>query len=94
MFATLDVFVFTLGLTEGWEAVEDGTMFPMAPGTVAGSYDPTGYRLRNLRVMLAEGRSLIRQRNAIEDRAVELLACLQNHRFRRKTEKSASSALW
>ncbi|MFU8777156.1 MAG: GSCFA domain-containing protein, partial [Roseovarius sp.] len=49
MFATLDVLVFTLGLTEGWEAVADGTMYPMAPGTVAGSHDPARYRFRNLR---------------------------------------------
>ncbi|MCX7568335.1 GSCFA domain-containing protein [Sulfitobacter sp. F26169L] len=49
MFETLDMFVFTLGLTEGWESVEDGTMFPMAPGTLAGSYDPAKYRFHNLR---------------------------------------------
>lgn len=49
MFATLDVLVFTLGLTEGWEAVEDGTMYPMAPGTIAGSHDPARYRFHNLR---------------------------------------------
>lgn len=49
MFETLDLFVFTLGLTEGWESVEDGTMFPMAPGTIAGSFDPARYRFRNLR---------------------------------------------
>lgn len=49
MFAGLDVLVFTLGLTEGWEAVDDGTMYPMAPGTVAGSHDPARYLLHNLR---------------------------------------------
>jgi hypothetical protein len=49
MFASLDVLVFTLGLTEGWEAIADGTLYPMAPGTVAGSYDPERYRFRNLR---------------------------------------------
>jgi hypothetical protein len=49
MFQELDLFVFTLGLTEGWESVEDGTMFPMAPGTLAGSYDPEKYRFHNLR---------------------------------------------
>lgn len=48
MFATLDVFVFTLGLTEGWEAVADSTMYPVAPGTVAGTYEPSNYRFRNL----------------------------------------------
>lgn len=49
MFAELDVFVFTLGLTEGWENVEDGTMFAVAPGTVAGTYDPSRHVFRNLR---------------------------------------------
>ncbi len=36
MFETCDVFVFTLGLTEGWQAKKDGAVFPLAPG-VAGS---------------------------------------------------------
>ncbi len=49
MFADLDLFVFTLGLTEGWELREDGTMFAVAPGTVAGSHDPARYAFRNLR---------------------------------------------
>lgn len=35
-----DVFVFTLGLTEGWEHVESGTVYPTAPGTIAGDWDP------------------------------------------------------
>ena len=48
MFAELDLFVFTLGLTEGWELVEDNTMFPIAPGTVAGHYDPARYIFHNL----------------------------------------------
>lgn len=49
MFAELDVFVFTMGLTEGWENAEDGTMFAVAPGTVAGTYDPSRHVFRNLR---------------------------------------------
>lgn len=49
MFAELDIFVFTMGLTEGWELVSDGTMFPVAPGTIAGNYRPADYTLRNLR---------------------------------------------
>ena len=49
MFAELDVFVFTLGLTEGYELVQDGSIFPMAPGTVAGTYDPSKHVFRNLR---------------------------------------------
>ena len=49
MFSRLNVFLFTLGLTEGWENLEDGTMLSVAPGTLAGSYDPDRYALRNLR---------------------------------------------
>lgn len=49
MFSTLDVLVFTLGLTEGWESTVDGTMYPTAPGTVAGQYDAEKFRFRNLR---------------------------------------------
>lgn len=49
MFRELDLFVFTLGLTEGWEAVSDGTIYPVAPGTVAGTYTTRNYRFRNLR---------------------------------------------
>ncbi|OYU33840.1 MAG: hypothetical protein CFE35_17645 [Novosphingobium sp. PASSN1] len=49
MFSTLDLLVFTLGLTEGWESRLDGTMYPTAPGTIAGQYDPSRYALRNLR---------------------------------------------
>lgn len=49
MFLELDVFVFTMGLTEGWESSVDGTMFSVAPGTIAGSYDPAKHVLRNLR---------------------------------------------
>ncbi len=49
MFAELDIFVFTMGLTEGWEHAADGTMFAVAPGTVAGTYDPAVHRFHNLR---------------------------------------------
>lgn len=49
MFAALDVFVFTMGLTEGWESTRDGTMFPVAPGTIAGAYNPDRHVFRNLR---------------------------------------------
>lgn len=49
MFQELDVLVFTLGLTECWERKSDGTVFPTAPGTIAGTYDPALHRLRLLR---------------------------------------------
>jgi GSCFA family protein len=49
LFDDLDVFVFTLGLTEAWTHVEDGTTYPMSPGVIAGKYDPATYRLDNFR---------------------------------------------
>jgi hypothetical protein len=48
MFESVDVLVFTLGLTEVWETADASTVFPTAPGTIAGDYDPDRYRFRNL----------------------------------------------
>jgi hypothetical protein len=33
------IFIFTLGLTEAWAHRRDGTVYPTAPGTIAGAYD-------------------------------------------------------
>jgi hypothetical protein len=48
LFQTTDVFVFTLGLTETWEARKDGAVFPLCPGTAGGRYDDKSYAFRNL----------------------------------------------
>ncbi|MEM5468866.1 GSCFA domain-containing protein [Celeribacter marinus] len=45
--AKADVFVFTLGLTETWMHRDTGTVYPTAPGTIAGSYDPDIYAFHN-----------------------------------------------
>jgi len=42
-----NVFVFTMGLTEGWVSKTDGTVYPTAPGTVAGSFDAEKYEFKN-----------------------------------------------
>lgn len=39
----IDVFVFTLGLNEGWKHV-DGHAYPMCPGTVRGRFDAQRHR--------------------------------------------------
>ncbi|MEM7295398.1 MAG: GSCFA domain-containing protein [Pseudomonadota bacterium] len=44
--AEVDILIFTLGLTEAWEHIPSGTVYPTAPGTIAGTYDPTIHRLR------------------------------------------------
>ena len=48
MFLEMDVFIFTLGLTECWENTRTGLVYPTCPGTIAGSFDPEKYRFRNL----------------------------------------------
>lgn len=47
MFEDLNVFIFTLGLTEGWRSLSDGAVFPLAPGVAAGEMDPTRYEFVN-----------------------------------------------
>ncbi len=51
VFEEMDVFIFTLGLTEAWESAEDGAVFPNAPGSVhGGSYTPDRHRFCNFNV--------------------------------------------
>lgn len=47
MFRQLDVFVYTLGLTECWASRLDGAVYPLAPGVAGGSYDPAKYQFVN-----------------------------------------------
>jgi hypothetical protein len=47
MLQNTDIFVFTLGLTEAWEHRDSGTVYPTAPGTIAGSYDPATHQFKN-----------------------------------------------
>jgi hypothetical protein len=47
MFETLDVFVFTLGLTECWRSKADGAVFPICPGVEGGTFDPGRYEFYN-----------------------------------------------
>jgi len=39
LFESLDLFIFTLGLTEMWVHKESGTVYPTAPGTLVGDFD-------------------------------------------------------
>lgn len=47
LFEGIDVFVFTLGLTEAWVDVRDGSVYPVAPGVAGGTYDPAIHRFVN-----------------------------------------------
>jgi hypothetical protein len=48
-FETLDVMIFTLGLTELWLSRADGAAFPLCPGVAGGTFDPDRHIFRNLR---------------------------------------------
>lgn len=50
MFETLDVFVFTLGLTECWRAKGDGAVFPICPGVMGGEFDAARHEFHNMGV--------------------------------------------
>ena len=38
-FSTMDIFIFTLGLTEAWIHQQDGAVFPLCPGVIAGEFN-------------------------------------------------------
>jgi hypothetical protein len=44
---TARLFVFTFGLTEAWVHKESGTVYPTAPGTIAGDFDPDRFEFKN-----------------------------------------------
>ncbi|MDF1853859.1 GSCFA domain-containing protein [Pseudooceanicola sp.] len=48
IFKRADVFVFTLGLTETWADRHSGTIYPTAPGVIAGQHDPARHHFINL----------------------------------------------
>lgn len=49
-FEAMDVFVFTLGLTESWHDKRDGAVYPLAPGVAGGNYDPAIHGFHNFTV--------------------------------------------
>ena len=64
----MDVFVFTLGLTETWVSRIDGAAYPLCPGVAAGEFDENRYAFVNLGAddVIADMReaiAFIRQRN-------------------------------
>ena len=44
---TMDVFVFTLGLTEAWVDTTDGAVYPLAPGVAGGVWDDDAVQFHN-----------------------------------------------
>ncbi len=49
-FKNMDVFAFTLGLTEAWVSKEDGSVFPLCPGVAGGVFEPEKYAFKNYNV--------------------------------------------
>jgi hypothetical protein len=47
VFAESEILIFTLGLTEAWRSRIDGSVFPVCPGTVAGSFDAGKHEFHN-----------------------------------------------
>lgn len=47
--AMAGIVVFTLGLTETWAHAPSGTIYPTAPGTIAGRFDPEVHTFVNFR---------------------------------------------
>lgn len=50
MFENLDVFIFTLGLTEHWRSAIDGSVFPVCPGVAGGVFSPDRHVFHNASV--------------------------------------------
>jgi hypothetical protein len=62
-----DVLVFTMGLTETWIDRENGHVYPTAPGTIAGDFDPAKFAFKNFTF------------NEVHDDFVALRALLKEH---------------
>ncbi|MEV7606235.1 GSCFA domain-containing protein [Paenarthrobacter sp. NPDC089322] len=68
MLASASVLVYTFGLTEGWVDKASGTVFPTAPGTICGDYDPDVFAFENFNYVdivndFEQLRDLIKQHN-------------------------------
>ena len=69
-FSEMDVFVFTLGLTECWVSRLDGAAYPVCPGVAAGRFDAERHVLVNLGVqeVVEDLRAFISEVRAINPR--------------------------
>lgn len=75
LFEDVDIFVFTLGLTEAWRSKEDGSVFSAAPGVVGGAWDADRYEFVNLDLEQTYGalEEFLRKFHAINPSAKVLL---------------------
>ena len=47
MFEEMDILIFTMGLTQAWTNKDNQLVYPSAPGTIAGEFNPLKYKLVN-----------------------------------------------
>ena len=62
IFESLDLFIFTFGLTEMWTHKESGTVYPTAPGSLVGEFDESLFEFNN-----AQFSSIIDDFNRFQD---------------------------
>lgn len=74
-FSEMDVFVFTLGLTECWGSREDGAVYPLCPGVAAGRFDADRHILFNFTVdeVVADLRAFIEEIREVNSRMKVIL---------------------
>lgn len=74
-FETLDVFVFTLGLTEAWGSRDDGAIFPLCPGVAGGRYSSKKHEFVNFGVdeVVADMTSFISRLRRVNPRSRVIL---------------------
>jgi hypothetical protein len=72
----LDYFLFTLGLTECWVSRQDGAVYPLCPGTIAGRFDPEqhGYLNQTVEEVSADMTAFIRELRRINPKAKIILS--------------------
>lgn len=63
-----DIFIFTLGLTEAWQNIATGTIYPSCPGVIAGRFNPERHAFKNFDVEevmrdMIEARTLLKAIN-------------------------------
>lgn len=75
MFETLDVFVFTLGLTECWVSRSDGAVFPVCPGVQGGEFKKSHHLFSNETVddVVSEMSSFLMHLARVNPRAAVIL---------------------
>jgi hypothetical protein len=62
LFETLNLFIFTFGLTEMWLDKKSGTVYPTAPGTLIGDFDSDLHTFKN-----AKFREIIKDFNEFQN---------------------------